>query len=250
MFMRYLPYLQQHGGKIIVAIHELVRSLYKMPEGIKLLAHGENAPDFQLQCPLMSLPHWLKMSDPPAPPLPMDWYDVDQALLHHWNMHFNLGPQLRVGLVFSGNFGHKHDVDRSIPAEKFHQLTKTKGATFFSLQKDVRPDDIKALNKMPWVSDLGTHFKSFNDTAAALRHLDLVISVDTSVAHLAGSLGVPTWTLLSCHGTDWRWQQKREDSPWYPSMQLLRQERRYDWDTVLNRATRMLVAKVAEKQAA
>jgi ADP-heptose:LPS heptosyltransferase len=114
----------------------------------------------------------------------------------------------------------------------------------------MRPDDRSALDFMPEINSLDRDFKDFRDTAAALQCLDLLITVDTSVAHLAGSLGVKTWLLLPFYGTDWRWQRERTDSPWYPSMRLIRQQKRGDWDYVLNKVSKELAALAVEKQAA
>jgi tetratricopeptide (TPR) repeat protein len=243
-FMRYLPYAQERGDQIIVAVHEKVRSLYKLP-GIKLLAHGETCPPFDLQCPLMSLPHRMGMADQFPPPLPIDWYRHTMRLAHWADRIGTNGDKLNVGICWSGNFGHRNDDERSIPLHKLKKLLATRGVNFYGLQKDVRPDDEKVLDGLildglTSMDFVGKELSSFTETAAAIENLDLVITVDTSVAHLAASLGVPTWIMISHFGSDWRWQLKREDSPWYPSVILYRQPKRGDWEPVFTKIMRDL----------
>lgn len=231
-FMRFVPHAMAYGGNVVLAVHELARPLYQAPEGLKILKHGETSPRFDLQCPLMSLPHRLGMTDPPPPPLPLDWY-THHDLIQKWSARMGGHSHLRVGLCWAGNPGHRHDKDRSIPLEKLAFITKAKGVQFYGLQKEIRPDDLKALKALPQIDNLGNEFTSFRDTAAAIANIDLMITVDTSVAHLAASLDTPTWVLLPAFGTDWRWQRERTDSPWYPSMRLFRQKERGNWDRVM-----------------
>jgi ADP-heptose:LPS heptosyltransferase len=134
----------------------------------------------------------------------------------------------KVGLVWAGNPGHKHDAKRSIAPQLLSTLCRAPGVTWFSLQKGLPPP--------PRVIDLAADFV---ETAAAMQHLDLVISVDTSVAHLAGALGKPVWTLLT-FAPDYRWFLDREDSPWYPTMRLFRQPAPGDWPSVLERVAQAL----------
>jgi hypothetical protein len=241
-FMRYLPYVLAEGGEVILAVHELARRLYAPRKGLRILEHGETSPPFDLQCPLLSLPQRLRMTDPVPPPLPLDWYAISDEQRSFWDARMASNGERRVGLCWSGNGGHKHDADRSIPVEKFATLVKTPGLSFFGFQHEPRPDDVKALETMPEIDSLGREFKTFTDTAAALLQLDLMITVDTSVAHLAASLGIPTWILLPAFGTDWRWQRERTDSAWYPSATLIRQEKRGEWDYTLSKVAKRLKA--------
>jgi hypothetical protein len=144
----------------------------------------------------------------------------------------------RVGLVWSGNPVHRNDHNRSIPLATLLPLTAT-GVALHALQHGIRAGDRDALAAMPPLIDLGSGFRDFADTAAVIAGLDLVIAVDTSVAHLAASLGKPTWVLLP-FVADWRWLLGRDDSPWYPSVRLFRQTARGDWAGVVERVGRAL----------
>jgi hypothetical protein len=152
-----------------------------------------------------------------------------------------LGPheRLRVGLVWSGNPRHDNDHNRSIPFRLLTQILDV-DATFLSLQKDPRPDDKAALLERTELIDLTTHLTDFAETAALVSCLDLVISVDTSVVHLAGALGRQTWILLP-YRPDWRWLLGRDDSPWYPTARLFRQDERRTWDDVIVRVRAALL---------
>jgi tetratricopeptide (TPR) repeat protein len=147
--------------------------------------------------------------------------------------------RLRVGLVWSGNPRHPNDHDRSTPLRTMARLFDV-GATFVSLQKDPRPDDKAALAERPEIVDLTTDLGDLAETAALISCLDLVITVDTSVAHLAATLGRPTWLLLP-YLPDWRWLLGRDDSPWYPSMRLFRQGKTRDYGEVLDRVRNELL---------
>jgi hypothetical protein len=159
-----------------------------------------------------------------------------------------LGPhnKLRVGLVWSGNPNHSNDHNRSVPLRTLSRLLDA-DATFVSLQKDVRPDDAAALRKRSDIIDLTADLTDFVATAALVSCLDLVITVDTSVAHLAGAMGCPTWILLP-YTPDYRWLLDRDDSPWYPTVRLFRQTETRDYVTVVDRVRTALLGLVAEKE--
>jgi hypothetical protein len=144
----------------------------------------------------------------------------------------------RVGLVWAGNPNHNNDRNRSIPLETLLPLLKVE-AQFISLQKDVRSADQAVLREHTEILDLGSELGSFAETAAVIENLDLLISVDTSVAHLAGALGRPVWILLP-YVPDWRWQLMRTDSPWYPTARLFRQSETRDWRSVVDQASAAL----------
>ena len=135
---------------------------------------------------------------------------------------------MRIGIVWAGNPNHKNDRRRSIDPLLLAPLAQIPGARWFSLQKDSSP-----AKDAGFASHLGAELADFADTAAAIENLDLVISVDTAVAHLAGALGKPTWTLLP-FAPDWRWLLDRDDSPWYPTMRLFRQPEPGDWTAVIS----------------
>jgi ADP-heptose:LPS heptosyltransferase len=144
------------------------------------------------------------------------------------------GQRPRVGIAWSGSEHHKHDRARSIAFALMRELLNEPGIDFFSLQRDVRRDDADLLAASPNIIHLGHRFDDFADTAAAVEQIDLVISVDTAVAHLAGAMGKPAWVLLP-YWPDFRWLQEREDSPWYPTIRLFRQSRIADWRTSIGR---------------
>lgn len=153
------------------------------------------------------------------------------------------GQALKVGLVWSGDPRHLRDHQRSIPAEQFLTLAREPGARYFAVQKVIRDADGPALDDCPGVSRIGEHMRDFADTAAVLAQLDLLITVDTGIAHLAGALGVPIW-LLVARTPDWRWFTEREDSPWYPTLRLFRQGDG-GWPEVLARVQAALGQRIA-----
>ncbi len=188
------------------------------------------APEFDVHAPLMSLPRLFGTRVDSVPgetpylrPLP------DSRAPHE----LAGCPDFRVGLVWRGNPTHRNDRNRSLPLELFQDLAALEGAQFFSLQVDPAAAEAQWLCANA-VFDLGPGLSSYADTARCLADLDLLITVDTSVAHLAGALGRPVWTLLpACN--DWRWLQDRENSPWYPSMRLFRQNELRNWRPVVER---------------
>jgi ADP-heptose:LPS heptosyltransferase len=160
-------------------------------------------------------------------------------------LEHRLGPgnRLRVGLVWSGNPKHKNDRNRSSSLRAFARLFDT-NTSFVSLQKDPRPDDKAALLARTDIVDLTADLTDFAETAALVSCLDLVISVDTSVAHLAAALGRPTWILLP-YTPDYRWLLGRDDSPWYPTVRLFRQTETREYDSVLDRVRSELETLIA-----
>jgi len=161
-----------------------------------------------------------------------------------WENRLKPHDRLRVGLVWSGNPKHGNDRDRSMALREMECLLDV-GATFVSLQKEVRPDDELFLRGRGDIVDLTNYLTNFAETAALICCLDLVIKVDTSVAHLSATLGCPTWILLP-HLPDWRWLLDREDSPWYPTARLFRQNTVGKYAGVLDRVRAELLARVSE----
>jgi hypothetical protein len=157
-----------------------------------------------------------------------------------WSDRLPPRERLRVGLVWAGNPDHDNDLSRTMPLREMTHILDVE-ATFVSLQKQLRPND-KAILEQTRIIDPTADLTDFGETAALLGCLDLVIAVDTSVAHLAGALGLPTWLLLP-HTPDYRWLLDRDDSPWYPTLRLFRQSERRDWAEVLGRVRSELVAR-------
>jgi hypothetical protein len=160
-----------------------------------------------------------------------------------WQARLAATPRPRIGLTWSGRAGHERDRERSIGLRAFLPLLET-GAAIVSLQKEMRAEDAIILKDRGDILNAGEELADFSDTAALMSQLDLVISVDTSVAHLAGALGKPVWILVT-HVPDWRWLLERDDSPWYPTARLFRQDATGAWDGALARvhaAARAFVA--------
>jgi hypothetical protein len=151
--------------------------------------------------------------------------------VQQWKAALQDEHKLKVGLVWSGSEKHKNDLNRSLRLEELLPLTDLP-AQWHSLQKDIRQPDADILRQHPEIHQHQSELNDFSDTAALIQCMDLVISVDTSVAHVAGALGKPVWILLP-YLPDFRWLLDREDSPWYPSARLLRQPQTGDWRSVV-----------------
>jgi ADP-heptose:LPS heptosyltransferase len=164
----------------------------------------------------------------------------DNRKLQEWSIKVGLKKQIRIGIVWGGSSEHKNDKNRSICALAMSKLL-TDNFEWFSLQKEYRDGDRQMLERSK-VYDYSNVLLDFSDTAALLSQLDLVISVDTSVAHLAGAMGKPTWVMLP-YIPDFRWLWDREDSPWYPSMRLFRQPAPGDWSPVIYNVSSALRAR-------
>jgi len=236
-FLRYVEPVVARAGRVLLAVHEPIRDLVEIP-GVEVMVPGAAWPAFDLQVNLMSLPFALgyaKMIPPPWRP------DVAPAAM----------PRGRIGVCWSGQFQHKNNAHRSIPLEQFRRALAP-GRSYVSLQQHVWPADADAFRKLfgeklITLVDLAT----YRATCQTLAALDLVVTVDTSVAHMAASMGVPTWILIPKHATDWRWLVDRSDSIWYPSARLFRQREIGDWDSVLDEVRRELetVSESADRRA-
>jgi Glycosyltransferase family 9 (heptosyltransferase) len=185
-----------------------------------------------LQCSLLSLPLAFGMQLETIPSAVSYLRAPDRALLK-WSTRLPAKRRPRIGIAWAGNAKHIRDRERSIDPGKLLPLLDV-DATFVSLQKEVRAADMETLKKGSNIIHFGNELDGFSDTAALISHLDLVISVDTAVAHLAGALGRPVWILLT-HVPDWRWLLDRDDSPWYPTARLFRQSETREWNSVIMR---------------
>jgi tetratricopeptide (TPR) repeat protein len=224
MFCRYGPLVKALGATVLLQVPPpLVRLMATLP-GVDLVVSSD-APKHDHASPLMSLPltFGTKIKQPP-------YLSADPALVTQWSSRLPASGRRRVGLVWCGNVDHPNDRNRSIPLARFARLVDGE-ADFVGLQTEVREADEPALRDilMPDPDN-----RDFADTAALVALMDLVVTVDTSVAHLAGAMGKPVWILLP-HDPDWRWMLGRDDSPWYPSARLFRQPAPGDWDKVLDR---------------
>jgi tetratricopeptide (TPR) repeat protein len=250
MMMRYLPQLKQSGAARLAVCCEqpLVRIMRATPRIDAVFsdtAFVAAEPRFDLQCPMMSLP--LRMATRlDTIPRDVPYVRVTPELRQQWSARVDALPGLRVGLVWAG--GRKTTVypQRSVPLAAFAPVLDTPGCTFVSLQKDDAAAQLQ--RDTSGIRDFMGDAFDLMDTAALVVNLDLVISIDTSVAHLAGALGKPVW-LLNRFGSDWRWLLERADNPWYPTMTIFRQESG-DWNAVMHRVAAALKAAVRERSAA
>jgi hypothetical protein len=230
-FFRYLPKLTTLGCKIIFETQtQLVPLMKAQRNNCQIIGQGETLPSFDVHCPLLSLPLAFKTTLETIPAqVPYLFPPLEKLEL--WRAKLGTKRKPRIGLVWSGRLSP--DFRRSIPLELFLQIINT-GAEWHSLQKDYRESDRNSLNSNLTIIDHAPSLNDFSDTAALITEMDLVISIDTAVAHLAGALGKPVWILLPFH-PDFRWLRAREDSPWYPTARLFRQTRDGEWDNVLKR---------------
>jgi hypothetical protein len=197
----------------------------------------EPLPDFDLQCPLMSLPLVFATTPQTIPAaVPYISAPVDRVAL--WQRRFASVKEPKIGVAWAGNPTQTNDRNRSIPFPAFKALFESRGCRFYSLQKDVREHDVPLLGSTP-VEDLSREIRDFADTAAIIAHMDLVVSADTSLAHLAGAMGHPVWVALA-FAPDWRWYPESEASPWYPSARLFRQRSPGAWAGVMTEIGRAL----------
>ena len=242
-FCRYATCVAARGARVILAVPEALRSVLKSLDGVESVIAQEPPPPFDYQCPLLSLPlaFATELSTIPA------WsayLRADPAAVSRWSDKLAPSSKVRVGLAWSGRPSHTNDPNRSIELNAFLPLLQC-GAQCISLQKELRPGDAALLEGALGLQRCAEELGDFADTAALLSELDLVITVDTAIAHLAGALGKPVWILLP-FVSDWRWMQERDTSPWYPSAKLFRQTVVGDWSGVLARVARELRSVVAK----
>ena len=250
-FARYIPMLADRGARVILVVRDQLYPLLSKLPGLAQCIPREAAvslPPFDLHCPLCSLPFAFQTrlttipSDVPYLPPPSE--DLVRAWKDRLDRQVGDCDRLRVGLVWSGNPQHDNDHNRSIALPALLRITDA-DAAFVSLQKELRAGD-DALLALSRIVDLTSQLTDFAETAALLSCLDLVITVDTSVAHLAGAMGRPTWVLLP-FVPDYRWLLGREDSPWYPTLRLFRQGERANWSPVLDRVGCELAGRISAR---
>jgi tetratricopeptide (TPR) repeat protein len=228
-FVRFVSAVEAMGARVVLQVQPpLVSLLQRSFPAAEVIARTEPPPPFDVQLPLMSLP-WRLGTTLDTIPANIPYLTADPAKVAVWRERLAGRGGLKVGLVWSGNPKTKHDRQRSIAAKALLDRLPSEGVALFSLQKDVRPQDQPALAAYgERIVDLASSFADFSDTAAAVSALDLVITVDSAVAHLAGGLGRPAW-MLTPYALDWRWLCERTDSPWYPTLRLFRQARPGEW---------------------
>ena len=241
-FCRYAPILARKGVEVVLEVPSPLRVLLGTLEGVTAITtEAELPPAHDYDCPLLSLPLALR-TEISGIPNDVPYLAAIPDKVQTWKRTLEQDSEPKVGIVCSGNSDHKSDRNRSIPLQQFSPLLET-GASFYLLQNECRPEDEAFLSETSRIRDLRPRLADFTETAAVIACLDLVISVDTSVAHLAGALGKPVWILLP-FSPDWRWMLGREDSPWYPTARLFRQTEMGDWQGVIERVHEALSRRV------
>ena len=238
-FCRYAALVAELGAEVVLEVDPALKTIAQTMGDFKVIAIGEDFPPVDYQTPLMSLPLVFKTDQATIPASPF-YFKADVEKKENWKSRQNFANgKLKIGLVCSGNAGNTNDHRRSMPLQEFAPLLQLGGAEFFLVQKDIRETDQAYLLQAPQLRQVANDIADFDDTAAIIANLDLVISVDTSVAHLSGALGTPVWILLPWV-PDWRWLLDRDDSPWYPSARLFRQDQAGDWQGVIERVSNAL----------
>jgi Tfp pilus assembly protein PilF len=230
--LRYVPLVAARGARVVLEVPApLTQLAARLPGVAELVASGQTLPRFDLCCPLLSLPRAFATTLDTIP-ADVPYLSAEPDAVERWREHLQ-GAGLKVGIAWAGSPLHRSDARRSIDVEKLEPLLRLKGARWCSLQVGERAADLARLAP-GLVTDLAPRLSDFAETAAAIANLDLVVTVDTAVAHLAGALGRPAWVMLRAM-PDWRWLIDRDDSPWYPTLRLFRQRRRGDWNEVVRR---------------
>jgi tetratricopeptide (TPR) repeat protein len=227
-FVRYASLVAQSGAKVIVACPKELTSLLQNVEGVQqAVSYGERLPGFDLYCPLPSLP-FIFGTTSESIPVKIPYINADYSLTRRWRDKLkDDDSQLKIGLVWAGR------EQRSFSLDLFSPLSGLEDVTFYSLQKGEAAKQAEHSSGNMEIVDYTEEIHDFSDTAAFIENLDLIITVDTAVAHLSGALGKTVWTLLPAV-PDWRWMLVRKDSPWYPTMRLFRQSLSGAWDQVVN----------------
>jgi len=232
-FGRYAQILGARGGRVVLEVQPPLKRLAAGIAGAARVATaGEALPEFDLHCPLLSLPLALGTAADNIP-APVPYVAVEPARLAAWRRRIG-GDRPNIGLAWSGSAANRSDRRRSIPLKLFSPLFELPNCRFHVLQPEIRPADLAAMAESANLHGHGESLREFADVAAFIAALDLVIAADTSFAHLAGALGRPTWLLLP-FWPDWRWRLSRRSTPWYPTLCLYRQESAGAWEPVVDR---------------
>jgi hypothetical protein len=232
-FARYVPLVQSRGGKVIFQVPPALKRLFADQFAIEcVLGNDDPLVPFDVQCPLGSLPYRMgtRLDTIPAA---VPYLRARPQLAEAWKERLARQPgRLKAGLVWAGNPRYPQDRLRSIPPTTLSPLANAPDICFVSLQKRTTPDGNREQSVLPAMIDWTEELTDFADTAALVDRLDLVIAVDTAVAHLSGAMGKPTWLLLP-EPAEWRWLMDRSDSPWYPTIRLFRQTNCGNWESVM-----------------
>jgi tetratricopeptide (TPR) repeat protein/ADP-heptose:LPS heptosyltransferase len=242
-FLRYVPMVKARGGRVVLVCQPaLKRLLTGLPYVDELIVQGDAIPAFDVHCPLLSLPR-IFGTTPDNIPAEVPYLQPDPALTEHWQSRLAAVEGFKIGVAWQGSPKFRKDRERSFPLRRLAPLAELSSVRLVSIQKGPGREQIADEAASAPLLDLGGELDEstgpFLDTAALMKSLDLVITPDTVVAHLAGALGVPVWVALG-HVPHWPWLLDRTDSPWYPSARLFRQPQRGDWDAVFRAMTEAL----------
>jgi len=239
-FARYIALLARAGARVVLEVQPELKVLLGGIEGVAaVVARGEPLPAFDVHCPLGTLPLAFK-TEPGTIPSGSPYLAADEAHIDKWRPRLEGLGRPRVAVAWSGNPQHMNDRNRSIPLSRLAPLWSAGTARFFAVQRELRSGDAELLARETRVMQIGTELDDFADTAAVFALVDLVITVDTSAAHLAGAMARPVWILLP-FSPDWRWTLAGESSRWYGTARLFRQPSLGDWDSVIERLRSELV---------
>ncbi|MGB8599552.1 MAG: tetratricopeptide repeat protein, partial [Burkholderiales bacterium] len=250
-FMRYLKFVEQRGGSLLFESGKAVWDLFSDEDENDMQVESNQPteaqlkPDFAVHIPLMSLPKVFKTT---LETIPWDgaYVHASEKKSAYWKNKLGEHQNLRIGIVWGGNPEHKNDHNRSCRLSDFSKLATIPGIKWYSIQKGKPESQALAPPHGMELINLSGDIRDFSDTAAIIDNLDLAISVDTSVVHLAGAMDKPAWVLLAFN-PDWRWLLDRSDSPWYPSLTLFRQKQFGDWDSVFEQVYQSLTALVKQR---
>jgi tetratricopeptide (TPR) repeat protein len=238
-FCRYAPHVAARGATVLLEVQPEIRDLAVHLHGVsRVLVRGEPLPEFDFHCPLLSLPLAFRTT-PETIPGEVPYLHIPPEHVQRWRERLAALPELRIGIGWQGNVNHYRDGYRSFPLSRFAEVARLPGISLISLQKGHGAEQLGDPRNDFSVVDMTRDLVTFLDTGAIMKNLDLVITADTAVAHLAGALGVPVWVALP-YAPDWRWMLERDDSPWYPTMRLFRQRSPGDWNGVFAEICRAL----------
>ncbi len=241
-FLRYIPMVKKLGGEIVFKTKKPLLDLISTFDGIDSLGiisrEKERHLSSDLYAPILSLARIFRTTLQTIPENG-PYLTAPGEKIEKWCKELTR-PGLNMGLVWAGNPNHKKDHLRSCKLNQFAPLTKIGGINWYGIQKGDAAEQAKVFHEHNFVTNFNGRLETFADTAGLIANLDLIISVDTAVAHLAGAMGKPVWVILP-FSPDWRWMLDRDDSPWYPTMRLFRQPRHGDWDSVIHELQRALI---------
>lgn len=230
-FCRYIIPLREKGAKLILVTREELFPLFAGDSGIRVSDTFDNIGEFDYHCALLTLPRVFKTTLDTIP-APIKYLNANERDAQKWRKELGPKTKMRVGITWTGNRTTWINRYKGMQLENLVPLFSN-DCQFINLQHDATEKELELLKKHN-VLIVNDRLKNFHDTAALICNLDLVITVDTAVAHLAGALGVPTWIMLNAYGTDWRWLLNRSDNPWYPTARLFRQPEFSNWKAVIN----------------